>query len=141
MQQTAIAEGLTPIALADRNSARFKEMMKALNVSYDDYIRTTEPRHYQGVSGTLDPLENGGVYLGKYAGWYSVRQEAYFDEGETDGRLRRRASRTAGLSGGVDGGGDLLLPAVGLSGQAACALRAHAGLRVASRTLNEVAAS
>src|SRR6185295_16131198 len=44
MQQTAIAEGLTPLALADRNSARFREMMTALNFSYDDYIRTTEPR-------------------------------------------------------------------------------------------------
>ena len=45
MQQTAVAEGLTPLALADRNSARFREMMTALNISYDDYIRTTEPRH------------------------------------------------------------------------------------------------
>ena len=45
MQQTAIAEGLTPLELADRNSARFREMMAALNISYDDYIRTTEPRH------------------------------------------------------------------------------------------------
>ena len=45
MQQTAVAEGLTPIALADRNSARFRDMMTALNISYDDYIRTTEPRH------------------------------------------------------------------------------------------------
>jgi methionyl-tRNA synthetase len=84
MQQTAIAEGLTPLALADRNSARFREMMAALNISYDDYIRTTEPRHERACQALWMALEkNGDIYLDKYAGWYSVRQEAYFDEGET----------------------------------------------------------
>jgi methionyl-tRNA synthetase len=84
MQQTAIAEGLTPLALADRNSARFRDMMAALNISYDDYIRTTEPRHERACQALWLALEkNGDIYLDKYAGWYSVRQEAYFDEGET----------------------------------------------------------
>jgi methionyl-tRNA synthetase len=84
MQQTATAEGLTPIALADRNSARFKDMMQALNVSYDDYIRTTEARHARACQALWTAIEkNGDIYLGKYAGWYSVRQEAYFDESET----------------------------------------------------------
>lgn len=84
MQQTAIAEGLTPLALADRNSARFRDMMTALNISYDDYIRTTEPRHEQACQALWRAIENNGdIYLGKYAGWYSVRQEAYFDETET----------------------------------------------------------
>jgi methionyl-tRNA synthetase len=84
MQQTAIAEGLTPLALADRNSARFRDMMIALNISYDDYIRTTEPRHERACQALWTAIEkNGDIYLDKYAGWYSVRQEAYFDEGET----------------------------------------------------------
>jgi len=84
MQQTAVAEGLTPLALADRNSARFREMMTALNISYDDYIRTTEPRHARACQALWRAIEkNGDIYLGKYAGWYSVRQEAYFDEAET----------------------------------------------------------
>lgn len=84
MQQTAVAEGLTPIALADRNSARFREMMTALNISFDDYIRTTEPRHERACQALWRAIEdNGDIYLGKYAGWYSVRQEAYFDEAET----------------------------------------------------------
>jgi methionyl-tRNA synthetase len=84
MQQTAVAEGLTPLALADRNSARFRDMMAALNISYDDYIRTTEPRHERACQALWIALEkNGDIYLDKYAGWYSVRQEAYFDEGET----------------------------------------------------------
>jgi hypothetical protein len=84
MQQTAVAEDLTPIALADRNSARFRDMMTALNISYDDYIRTTEPRHEHACQALWRAIEsNGDIYLGKYAGWYSVRQEAYFDESET----------------------------------------------------------
>jgi methionyl-tRNA synthetase len=93
MQQTAVAEGLTPLALADRNSARFREMMTALNISYDDYIRTTEPRHERACQALWRAIEkNGDIYLGKYAGWYSVRQEAYFDEAETtvgDDGIRR----------------------------------------------------
>ena len=93
MQQTAVAEGLTPLALADRNSARFREMMTALNISYDDYIRTTEPRHEGACQVLWRAIEkNGDIYLGKYAGWYSVRQEAYFDEAETtvgDDGIRR----------------------------------------------------
>ncbi|MBR1282953.1 methionine--tRNA ligase [Bradyrhizobium sp. AUGA SZCCT0177] len=93
MQQTAVAEGLTPIALADRNSARFRDMMAALNISYDDYIRTTEPRHKRACQALWSAIEkNGDIYLDKYAGWYSVRQEAYFDEAETtvgDDGIRR----------------------------------------------------
>jgi methionyl-tRNA synthetase len=84
MQQAAVAEGLTPLALADRNSARFRDMMGALNISYDDYIRTTEPRHERACQALWMAIEKAGdIYLDKYAGWYSVRQEAYFDEGET----------------------------------------------------------
>jgi methionyl-tRNA synthetase len=93
MQQTAIAEGLTPLQLADRNSARFREMMTALDISYDDYIRTTEPRHERACQALWTAIEeNGDIYLDKYAGWYSVRQEGYFDESETvlgDDGIRR----------------------------------------------------
>jgi methionyl-tRNA synthetase len=93
MQQTAVAEGLAPLELADRNSARFRDMMTALNISYDDYIRTTEPRHERACQALWRAIEsNGDIYLGKYAGWYSVRQEAYFDEAETtlgDDGIRR----------------------------------------------------
>ncbi len=93
MQQTAIAEGLTPLQLADRNSARFRDMMTALNISYDDYIRTTEPRHERACRALWIAIEkNGDIYLDKYAGWYSVRQEGYFDESETvlgDDGIRR----------------------------------------------------
>ncbi|TDR94287.1 methionine--tRNA ligase [Enterovirga rhinocerotis] len=84
MQQTANAEGLTPLALADRNSQRFRDMMGALDVSYDDFIRTTEPRHTAACQAIWRRMEEAGdIYLGSYSGWYSVRQEAYFDESET----------------------------------------------------------
>jgi methionyl-tRNA synthetase len=84
MKQTAIAEGLTPQQLADRNSQRFRDMMTALNISQDDFIRTTEPRHRAACQAIWRRMEEAGdIHLGKYAGWYSVRQEAYFDEKET----------------------------------------------------------
>ncbi len=84
MKQTAIAEGLTPQELADRNSQRFREMMTALNIAHDDFIRTTEPRHHRACEEIWRRMEAAGdIYLGKYSGWYSVRQEAYFDEKET----------------------------------------------------------
>ncbi len=84
MKQTAIAEGLTPQQLADRNSQRFRDMMTALDVSQDDFIRTTEQRHYRASQEIWRRMEEAGdIYLDKYAGWYSVRQEAYFQEKET----------------------------------------------------------
>jgi methionyl-tRNA synthetase len=84
MQQTALADGLAPQELADRNSQRFRDMMKALNVSQDDFIRTTEPRHYRASQEIWRRMKAAGdIYLDKYSGWYSVRQEAYFDEKET----------------------------------------------------------
>ena len=84
MKQTAIAEGLTPQELADRNSQRFREMMTALNIAHDDFIRTTEPRHHRASEEIWRRMDAAGdIYLGKYSGWYSVRQEAYFDEKET----------------------------------------------------------
>jgi methionyl-tRNA synthetase len=84
MKQTAIAEGLTPQQLADRNSQRFRDAWKALNVSQDAFIRTTEPRHHRASQAIWQRMEQAGdIYVGKYAGWYSVRQEAYFPEKET----------------------------------------------------------
>lgn len=78
MQQTAEKLGLTPLELADRNSAVFQKMLKTLNVSNDDFIRTTEKRHYDACQAIWKMMEdNGDIYLDRYSGWYSVRQEAY----------------------------------------------------------------
>ena len=84
MQQTAEKEGISPIALADRNSAVFRRMVETVGCSNDDFIRTTEERHRISVQELWRRMDaNGDIYLGKYGGWYSVRQEAYFDESET----------------------------------------------------------
>ena len=85
MQQTAEKEGLTARELADRNSARFREMDDALNISYDRFIRTTDADHYAASAALWRRMEEAGdIYLGKYAGWYSVRDEAFYGEDETE---------------------------------------------------------
>jgi methionyl-tRNA synthetase len=84
MQQTAVKEGITALELATRNSQVFSELWAALGISYDDFIRTTEPRHHRASEEMWRRLEaKGDIYLDTYAGWYSVRQEGFFDEKET----------------------------------------------------------
>lgn len=84
MSQTAAKEGITPRALADRNSPRFRAMCDRLNVSYDRFIRTTEPAHYEASQAIWKKMRDAGdIYLGTYAGWYSVRDEAFYAESET----------------------------------------------------------
>ena len=83
MQQTAAREGLTPLALADRTAALFEKMGEALNARADDIVRTTQPRHASASQAIWEKMQaKGDIYLDKYEGWYSVRDEAYFDEGE-----------------------------------------------------------
>ncbi|MFN4271388.1 MAG: methionine--tRNA ligase [Aliihoeflea sp.] len=84
MQQTADKEGITAQDLADRNSAIFRNMVEAVGGSNDDFIRTTEKRHHRASQAIWKAMaDNGDIYLDSYKGWYSVRQEAYFDESET----------------------------------------------------------
>lgn len=83
MVQTARNQNMTPAELADRNTPLFRAMAEALNISNDDFIRTREERHHRASQEMWRRLEaNGDIYLGRYAGWYSVRDEAYYDEGE-----------------------------------------------------------
>ena len=84
MVQTAQKEGLTPAELATRNAARFKEMDEALNISFDRFIRTSESAHHRSTQELWKRMQaNGDIYLDSYAGWYSVRDEAYYAEDET----------------------------------------------------------
>ena len=83
MQQTAIREGLTPQALADRTAGQFLAMNRLLGTLADDIVRTTEPRHRAASQAIWQRMvARGDVYLASYSGWYSVRDEAYYDEGE-----------------------------------------------------------
>jgi methionyl-tRNA synthetase len=84
MIQTAAAEGMTPHDLATRNAARFKEMDERFDVSFDRFIRTSEPAHHRSVQSIWNRMQqNGDIYVDTYAGWYSVRDEAYYAEDET----------------------------------------------------------
>jgi methionyl-tRNA synthetase len=93
MKQTAAKEGLTPRELADRNTKRFREMAGLLGLSNDDFIRTTEPRHHAASIEIWRRMEKAGdIFLKNYGGWYSVRDEAYYNESETtvgDDKVRR----------------------------------------------------
>jgi methionyl-tRNA synthetase len=84
IQQTATKEGITAQELVDRNVVQFRAMVERMNCSNDDFIRTTEERHHRSSEEIWRRMEkNGDIYLDKYAGWYSVRDEAYYAEDET----------------------------------------------------------
>ena len=81
MLQTAKREGLPVRDLATRNAQAFRDMGQALDATNDDFIRTSEARHYEACKALWARMEaKGDIYLAKYSGWYSVRDEAYFDE-------------------------------------------------------------
>ncbi|MCB1490768.1 MAG: methionine--tRNA ligase [Rhodobiaceae bacterium] len=87
MFQTARNEGIAPAELAARNTAKFQEMVAALGCSNDDFIRTTEPRHHRSSQEIWRRMAaNGDIYKDSYSGWYSVRDEAYYAESETEVR-------------------------------------------------------
>jgi methionyl-tRNA synthetase len=97
MVQTAARENITPRELIERTVPRFQAMVKMLNCSNDEFIRTTEPRHHVSSEALWERMQaNGDIYLDKYAGWYSVRDEAYYDESET--RIDDKGQRV-GLQG------------------------------------------
>lgn len=82
-EQTAAKNGVTPQQQVDGVSAQFKKLYDDLNISYDGFIRTTDAAHKERAQKMWEAMEkNGDIYLDKYAGWYSVRDEGYFDESE-----------------------------------------------------------
>lgn len=84
VEKAAAAAGVDPKLFTDRVSANFRDLATAMNISIDDFIRTTEPRHVRSVQGLWERLQaRGQIYLGNYAGWYCVRDEAFYAESET----------------------------------------------------------
>jgi len=94
MAQTARDRGIEPRQLSDEMSSAFKEMDDELNISYDRFIRTVEPDHYAASQALWKAMAaNGDIYLGRYEGWYSIRDEAFYDEKElVDGEGGQRLS-------------------------------------------------
>ncbi|MGB7407429.1 MAG: methionine--tRNA ligase [Pontixanthobacter sp.] len=83
MARKAAEQGKTARALADEMSTHFKEMCASLNVQYDRFIRTVENDHHHASQTLWKAMEKAGdLYLDRYEGWYSVRDEAYYDEKE-----------------------------------------------------------
>jgi methionyl-tRNA synthetase len=83
IQQTADRNGSTPKAFVDEMAAKFQAMADRLDCSYDRFIRTTDSDHLPSTQELWRRMETrGDIYLSKYSGWYSIRDEAYFDEGE-----------------------------------------------------------
>ncbi len=81
IQTAAEAKGITPQELVDQIHVNFKELWKVLNVSNDDFIRTTEPRHIRVVQAMFKKLmDQGDIYKGSYEGWYCVPCETYVPE-------------------------------------------------------------
>ena len=81
--KSAADAGMDPQAFTDKVSKNFRDLAKAMNYSNDQFIRTTEARHAKASQVLWEKLAaNGHIYLGKYAGWYAVRDEAYYDESE-----------------------------------------------------------
>ena len=77
----AVEEGLSPEAYCDRMEEQFRRAWRHLDVSFDDFIRTTQPRHAAGVTELIQRLYDAGdVYEGTYEGWYCVSCEEFKQE-------------------------------------------------------------
>ncbi len=88
VEKSAAQAGTAPKAFVDEVSQHFRDLTKTMNISNDDFIRTTEPRHIKSAQGLWQRMqENGFIILGSYAGWYAVRDEAFYGEAElVDGK-------------------------------------------------------
>jgi methionyl-tRNA synthetase len=83
IQRAADERGVTPLEQADWASARFQDAWRLLDISHDDYLRTTEPRHYASVQAFLQAVYDAGhIYSSTYEGWYCVSCEAYYTTDE-----------------------------------------------------------
>jgi methionyl-tRNA synthetase len=83
VEKAAADAGLDPQSFTDQVSAQFRDLADRLDVSYDDFIRTTEDRHKIACTALWRRIaEAGDIYLGHYEGWYAVRDEAFYDESE-----------------------------------------------------------
>ncbi|MDY7101100.1 MAG: class I tRNA ligase family protein [Actinomycetota bacterium] len=85
VMRAAEANGVSPLEQADRTSQRFRDAWAAIDLSNDDFIRTTEPRHHRAVQAFLQQVyDNGYIYKDTYEGLYSVSDEAYVTQADID---------------------------------------------------------
>ena len=97
IQKEAKKNNKDPKIFCDELSETFRSLTKTLNLSNDDFIRTTESRHYKSVIEIWNKLvESGDIYLDKYSGWYSVSDEAFYDEDEIEDINGKKKSKSSG---------------------------------------------
>ncbi len=97
IQREAKKNDKDPKIFCDELSVTFKSLTKTLNLSNNDFIRTTEKRHHDSVKEIWKRLEKSGdIYLDKYSGWYSVSDEAYYDEDEIEDDGNSKKSKISG---------------------------------------------
>ncbi len=97
MQREAEKNKKDTKVFCDELSKKFEELTKTLNLSNSDFIRTTENRHYKSVEDLWNKLVNSGdIYLDKYKGWYSVSDEAYYDDDEIEVQNKIKVSKLSG---------------------------------------------
>lgn len=83
IEEKAKAKGIAPIAYVDDMVAQIKQLWDKLDISYDDFIRTTQERHTKVVQKIFKRLlDQGDIYLGEYEGWYSIPDETYYTESQ-----------------------------------------------------------
>ena len=97
IQREAEKNKKDPKIFCDELSEKFKDLTKILNLSNDDFIRTTEKRHYKAVNDLWNRLlKSGDIYLSKYKGWYSVSDEAYYNDDEIIDKNGKKFSSFSG---------------------------------------------
>jgi methionyl-tRNA synthetase len=99
IQRAAEKKNTDPLVFCNEISQTFRDLSKTLNLSNTDFIRTTEDRHKKTVQHIWSELEkNDNIYLSKYAGWYSVSDEAFYTEDEI---IDKNGSKIANSSGSI----------------------------------------
>ncbi len=97
IQKEAKKNNKEPKLFCDELSENFRSLTKILNLSNDDFIRTTEKRHYKSVNEIWKRLvQSGDIYLDKYSGWYSISDEAFYDQDEVEDKNGAKVSKSSG---------------------------------------------
>ena len=96
IQKEAERNGKDPKIFCDELSDKFRSLTKILNLTNDDFIRTSEKRHSKSVNELWKKLvKSGDIYLDKYSGWYSVSDEAFYDEDEIEVKDGKKISKSS----------------------------------------------
>ena len=97
IQKEAEKNNKEPKKFCDELSEKFRKLTNILNLSNDDFIRTTEPRHHKSVNEIWKRLvKSGDIYLDTYSGWYSVSDEAFYDKDEIEEKNGKKVSKISG---------------------------------------------